>query len=109
MELGRVGTAVRRAHTDEDVVRGRLRVLDDNVEVAVAVEDPGLEQLVLGRPAIAPAVLVDEIRVGERRLCVSVEVLQVGVRGRGVEVEIVLLDVLTVVPLVACETKNPFF
>ena len=39
--------AVGRRDADQDVVGGRLRVLDEDVEVAVVVEDAGVEQLEL--------------------------------------------------------------
>ena len=77
-----------------------LGVLDDDVEVAVLVEDAGVEQLELGALAAAAAVLLDQPAVGKLGLRILVEELHVGVRRRVVEVEVVLLDVLAVVALV---------
>ncbi len=48
----RLGPAVGGADADQDVVRRGLRVLDEDVEVAVVVENAGVQQLVLG---VAPA------------------------------------------------------
>ena len=90
-----------------DVVRRGLGVLDDHVEVAVVVEDPGVEQLVLEVVAAAAAVLGDQVRVRERPLRILVEALQVRVRGRAVEVEPVLLGVLAVVALAVGEPEDP--
>ena len=53
-----VGAAVVRGDAHQDVVVRGLRVLDDHVEVAVVVEDPGVEQLVLVVLLAAAAVLV---------------------------------------------------
>jgi len=43
----RFGAAIRRRDARDDRVRRRLRVLDEHVEVAVAVEDAGIAELVL--------------------------------------------------------------
>ena len=66
----------------------------------------GVDQLELRGPAIPPAVLLDQPRVRERRLGILVEHLHVGVRRRGVEVEVVLLDVLAVIALAAGEPEE---
>ena len=55
----------------------------------------------------AAAVVLDEVGVGEGRLRVLVEVLHVRVRRRGVEVEVVLLDVLAVVALAVGQAEQP--
>ena len=89
-----------------DVFRRRLGVLDDDVEVAVLVEDAGVEQLELGALAAAAAVLLDQPAVGKLRLRVLVEELHVRVRRRVVEVEVVLLDVLAVVALAGVRPKS---
>src|SRR4029079_1354471 len=83
-----------------------LGVLDRDVEVAAAVEDPGVAELELGIGASPAPVLLDQAAVRELGLGVLVERLEVGV-GRGrVEVEVALLDVLAVVPLVAREAEE---
>ena len=58
----------------------------DDVEVAVVVEDAGVDQLELGVARPAAAVLLDQPVVGELALRVLVEELHVGVRRRVVEV-----------------------
>ena len=79
----------------------------DDVEVAVLVEDAGVEQLELGPLSAAAPVLLDQPPVGELGLRVLVEELHVGVRRRVVEVEVVLLDVLAVVALVGRQAEEP--
>ena len=91
---------------DQEVVGIGLGVLDDDVEVAVVVEDAGVDQLELRLAAAAPRVLLDELGVGKRRLRILVEPLHVRVRRRRVEVEVVLLDVLAVVALVAGQAEQ---
>src|SRR6185503_6528672 len=95
----RVRSAIDRGDPDQDVVGRGLRVLDEDVEVAVLVEDPGVEQLELRIGAAAPRRFRSQLRVGKRRLRILVERLHVGVRRRAVEIEVVLLDVLAVIPL----------
>ena len=84
-----------------------LGVLDEDVEVAVVVEDAGVEQLVLHLVAGAPAVRLHQIGVGIGRLRVLVEVLHVRVRRRAVEVEVVLLHVLAVVAFAVGQPEEP--
>jgi hypothetical protein len=107
VERGVRGAAVEGFDADDDVFGVGLGVFDDDVEVAVVVEEARVEQLVLGA-VIAPAgaVLADQLRVGVLSLRVLVEELHVGVRGRRVEVEVILLDVLAVVALVAVEAEE---
>ena len=106
MESRRLRAAVVDRHADQDVVRSRLGVLDEDVEVPVVVEDPRVEQLVLELLARPPPVRLEEVPVRELALRVLVEVLHVRVRRRRVEVEVVLLDVLAVVPLAVGEAEQ---
>ena len=46
-------------------------------------------------------------RIGKFRLRIFVEILHVGVRRRGVEIEVILLDVFAVVALVARQAEQP--
>src|SRR5262249_8464309 len=65
----------------------------------VALEHAGVQQLILRCAPIAAPVLVEEGTVREGPLGILVEVLHVGVRRRGVEIEVVLLHVLAVIAL----------
>src|SRR5262249_42106133 len=107
VERGRLGAAVVSTDADEDVLRRRLGVLHEDVEVAVLVEHAGVEQLVLKFGPAAPAAGLDEGAVGEGGLGVLVEVLHVRVRRRAVEVEVILLDVLAVVALTVGQPEQP--
>ena len=83
-----------------------LGVLDEDVEVAVVVEDAGVEQLELRLVLAAAAVLLDQPGVGKLALRILVEHLQVGVRRRGVEVVVELLHVLAVVALAVGQAEQ---
>ena len=103
VQSGRFRPAVVDGDADEHVLRAVLRVLDEHVEVAVVVEDAGVEQLVLHLLPRPFRVRLDEVPVGKLALRVLVQVLHVRVRRRAVEVEVVLLHVLAVVALAVGE------
>ena len=103
----RVAAAVGERDPDVDVVGRALGVLDVDVDVAVVVEDAGVEQLVLQLEPASGTVRGDEIGVRELAQRVAVAVLQVRARRRGVEVEVVLLHVLAVVALGVRQAEHP--
>ena len=103
------GTAVGDRDPAQDVLGGSLRVFDGHVEVAVALEDTGIEQLVFRVGSGAASVLGDEVGVRECALRILVQEFHVRVRGRAVEIEVVLLDVLAVVAFGSCESEETFF
>ena len=103
---GRLRPAIVDGDADQHVLRTRLGVLDEHVEVAVAVEDAGIEQLVLELLARPAPVGLDQVPVGKLALRVLVQVLHVRVRGRAIEVEVVLLHILAVVALAVGEPEQ---
>ena len=107
VEVGLVGTMVAHRHLDQDVLRARLRVVGDDLEVPAAVEDAGVDQLVFRFEPSPPRVLLDELFVGERALRVHVPPAHPGVRGSRVQVPPVLLGVLAVVAQLAVEPEDP--
>ena len=100
------GAPVGDGDAHQDVLGSRLGVLDEHVEVAILGEDPGVEQLELRLEPVPVAVPGDERLVGERRLRVLVEVLHVRMGRGAVEVEVILLDVLSVVPLAVGQAEE---
>ena len=102
-----LGPVIGHGDAHHDVFGVGLGVLDEDVEVAVLVEDAGVHELELLLVAPASPVLLDEGFVGERRLRILVKHPHVRVGWRGVQVEVVLLDVLAVVALVAGQAEQP--
>jgi plasmid stabilization system protein ParE len=90
----------------QDVVGTVLRVLDEDIEVAALVEDAGVAELELGLGFPGGGSPRPGGRRGSR-LRILVERLHVGVRRRGVEVEVELLDVLAVVALGSGQAEEP--
>ncbi|HEX5293926.1 MAG TPA: hypothetical protein VFX25_34050 [Streptosporangiaceae bacterium] len=81
----------------EDVFGAGLGVLHLDVEVPAVIEDTRIDELVLEfMPGPGP-VLRHQLVVGELGLRVLVEVALVAVRRQVIDVEVVLLDVLTVI------------
>src|SRR5438128_1032524 len=81
--------AFDRGDPDTDVLRPVLRVFDEYVEVAIALEDPSVEQLHL---RLAPLPPLNQLIVGVGGLRILVQALHVRVRWRRIEIEVVFLD-----------------
>ena len=108
MQFGRFRSPVGRRDLHQDVFRTGFGVLHEDVEVAVVIEDAGVEEFILHLVAVAPAVRLHQVGVGKGRLRVLVEVLHVRVGRRAVEVEVVLLHILAVVALAVGQSEEPF-
>ncbi|KFB74437.1 MAG: hypothetical protein AW09_000256 [Candidatus Accumulibacter phosphatis] len=101
-------SAVAGDDADVNLLGRGLGVAHLHVPVALVVEDAGVEQIEGWILAAAAAVLRHQLRVGIGGLRVLVEVAQIAVRRCGVEVEVVFLDVLAVVSLVAGQSEGTF-
>ena len=107
VQRGVIRPAVVHGDLEQNVLGRRLRVFGFDVEVPAVIEDAGVDQLVFGVRHAAGPVDRHQVGVGEFGLRVFVEHPQVR-RGRGgVEVEVALLDVLTVVALGVGEPEKP--
>ena len=58
---------------------------------------------------VPPAVLFHQLRVWKRSLRVLVQVLHVGMRGGAVQIVVTLLNVLSMIALIARQAEEPFF
>src|SRR5271157_5484904 len=101
-------SAITHADLDKDVFRRLLGIFHEDVEVAVLVEDAGIQQFVLHVVSAASLVVFLEIFVGICRLRILVQVLHVGMRWRAVEVKIVFLNILAVVGLAVRQAVHAF-
>src|SRR5262249_1154516 len=108
IKRGGFRTAVMRRDTDQDVLRRSFGGFDEQVEVRVFVEDTRVQEFQFRSFAPAAAILLEKFRIGELRLWVLVEEFHVGVRGRGVQVEVVFLHILAVIAFVAAKPKQTF-
>src|SRR5581483_2787122 len=71
------------------------------------VEDAGIDKLVFGHGAIAASVFDDELVVRKGKLGVFIQPLHVGVSGGGIEIVIILFDVLAVIALRPGNAEEP--
>ena len=105
IQRSRFRSAVGDADANQDIVAIGLRVLYENIEIAVLVEHSGVQEFVFGLVLSAPAVLLDQSRIGVLLLRILVEVLHIGVRRRAVEIEVILFDVFAVVAFTSCQAE----
>ena len=107
MQRRRVRAAIVRRDQHQDVIGTGLGVLHDHIEIAVLVEDPGVQQLVLHLLLTPAAVGRYQVQVRERPLRILVLALHIRMRRRAVQVEPILLDVLTMVALAIGQAEHP--
>ena len=103
-----VWSSIGDRHTDEDVFRVRLGVLNCDVEVAAAIEQAGISQFVLGVIPGKGRVLRPQFVVGKSPLRVFVEGPHEGVCRRRIEIEVRLFDVLAMITFVVAESEQAF-
>src|ERR1043166_1012729 len=106
MARGIVRSPVHRLDADHRVLGSGLGKFDEDVEIAVFVEQPTVEKLEFRLAARAAAALLDQSPVRVFLLRILVEVLHVRVRRRRVDVEVVLLEILAVIGLGADEPEH---
>ena len=102
-----IGAAVAGRDLDQNILGRGLGIFDEDVEVAILIEDARVQQLVFEFLPAAAAIGVDEVGVGICGLRIFVEIFHVGV-GRGrVEVEVIFLHVLAVISLAVRQSEQP--
>jgi hypothetical protein len=109
MEERNFRSSIAEIYLDQEIAGSGLRVFHEYVEVAIFVEYSGVEQLVFWVIATTLSVCLDKVSVGIRIVRVFIEIFHIGVGGRTIEVEIIFLDVLSVIALAICKAKQTFF
>ena len=97
---------IRDGNAREKLFGAGLGVLDARIEEPVFVKDAGVDQFVLGVGLRALGVFFENLLVRVRRVRVPVDHLHVRVRRQVVEEEVVLLNVLAVVALIAGQARR---
>ena len=90
----------------EDVLRTRFEVLHEDIPVTVAIDNAGINQLVLFIPQAASRVLFRQASVREFTLRILVEHLEIRMRWRRVEVVVIFLYVLAMVTLAVTQAEQ---
>ena len=109
MQFSRLGTAIVSGYLDQDVVRGSVEILDEDVPVAIFIENSGIDQFELIVLKTAAAILMQQLSVWVGRLGVLIKHLEIGMVRRGVEVVVVSLDIFTVVACAVGKAEQPLF
>src|SRR5262249_47702956 len=107
MKFGCFWTAIVSSDADENVFRCRLRVFNDNVEVAVFVKDARIDQFEFRIALPSAPIFLDQLSVRESCLRVLIQKLHVRVCRSGIKIEVVLLHVFSVVAFASCQAKQP--
>src|SRR5262245_43141781 len=109
MQRCRFWPAVDYLDADQDVFLGSFSVLHKDIEIAIFSKNSSVKEFKLERATAAVTVFLNQLAVGKFGLGIFVQELHVGVRRRGVEIEVIFFDVLSMVPLIAGQTKEALF
>src|SRR5215831_3765694 len=107
MKCGWLRTTIGNRDSDQDLLWGFLGILHIHIKITVIPENTRVQQLVLELVVGASPIGCYQIPVGICSLRIFVEPFHVGMRGRRIEIKVVLLDILTVVSLAVGEPKEP--
>jgi hypothetical protein len=104
-----VGSPVHHSDPDQNVFGRNFRIFHKHVEVPVVIENTGVQQFIfrLGSGSLAIGFNQVGVRIGELR--VFVKPLHVGMSWSGIEIEVIFLDVFTMVAFGVCQAEQPFF
>ncbi len=111
VQIGGFRPAVDGLDANANVFRPGFGIFDEDIEVAVFIEDSRVQQFVLRRAHLPPAapVFFQQFLVRKLALRILVQHLHVTVGRRVVEIEPVFLGVLAVVAFVAREPEHALF
>ena len=74
-----------------------FRILDENVEIAIIIEYPRIQQLILELFTRATLIDLDQVPIGECSLRILIEMFHVGVCRSAVHVEVILFYVFPMI------------
>jgi hypothetical protein len=107
MQRRRIRPSIVDRDDHEDIVRSGLGVFDEDIEIAVLVEQTGVDQFEFRRELVPRRVPIAELGIWVFALRILVEHFEVRVRRRGVEVIVIFLHVLAVISLRARQAEKP--
>src|ERR1017187_6197230 len=108
VEIGGAGTAVERFYANADILGRFLGVLDEDIEIFIAIEDACVQQFEL-RTCATLATLFDQLLIWIFLVRIFVEQPHVTVGGNVIEVEPVLFRILAVISLITGEAEHALF
>ena len=108
MQCGRFRTVICNTDLNKQVFRRLLRVFHKDIKVAIFIEDPGVQQFILHIATVAALVRLDQIDVGKGTLRILVQILHVGMRRRAIKIEVIFLNIFSVVGFTVRQTEHSF-
>ena len=105
-QRGGCRAAVDHGDANENVIRRPLGVFRENIEITVVIKHARVREFEFGIVLATAAVLLEQPRVRKFRLRIFVERLQVGMRRRRIEVEVLFFHVFAVISLAAREAEQ---
>src|SRR6516164_1061033 len=108
MDRSRFGSPVNRRDPHQNVLRIRLRILDEKIEIAAFAKGSGINQLVFGFLFSPASIFLSELRIRKCILRVFVESFQVGMGWSRIKVVIDFLDIFPVVSLAVRQAEQSF-
>src|SRR6516225_7670882 len=107
MDRSRLGSPVDCRDPHQNVLRIRLRIFDEKIEIAAFAKGSGVNQLVFGFLFSPASIFLDELSVRKCVLRIFIESSQVGMGWSRIKVVIDLFDIFAVVSLAVREAEQP--
>src|ERR1700690_3942769 len=108
VEIGGLGTAIERFDANADIFGRFFGVLDEDIEIFIAIEYACVQQFEL-RPRATVAILFDQLSMRIFVVRVFVEHPHVTVSGNVVEVEPIFFRILAVISFITGEPEHALF
>src|ERR1700735_5575060 len=109
MKAGRIRSAIPRGYANENIFRIGLRVFHENIKVTILRENSSIYQLVFLILARSFAIFGNQLLVREFSVRILVQIFQIRTGRRGVEVVVILFDVLAMIAFAIGEAEEALF
>ena len=109
MDSCRFRPPITHTDLDKDILGNLLGIFHKHIEVAIAIEDSRIEELVFHVASAAPFAVRDQVIVGKCGMGIFIQVLHVGMSWRAVQIEVILFDILTMVAFAIRQSKEALF
>src|SRR4051812_34520167 len=106
MQLCGIGASIDHFHTDQHIVGSGFGILNNHIEITIVIENASVDELELQCIFSPLTVFCHELVVGKLGLGILVQKLHVRMARRRIEIEIILLDVLAVIPFVSRQSEE---
>jgi hypothetical protein len=111
MDFFLASPAVGQANTNQNICRGALCILDQDIRIFAVRKDTGIQQLVLERGWVGfpTSVLLNDVRIRKRLVRIFIEHLHVAVSRRIIQVKVILLHVFPMISFAVSKSEESLF